>query len=59
MKKLFEKIFKKESPFNYTIADYPPVKRSSLRTDITVTEYQLEQLPDADEMEIDRIYQNS
>jgi hypothetical protein len=60
MKSLIERLFKKESPINYTIADYQPVKIKSLKTN-TVTEYQIEieQLPETDEMDIDRIYQNS
>lgn len=58
MKKLFEKIFKKEPPFNYIIADYQPVRINSLKTDVSVTEYQVDLLPDADEMDIDKIYQS-
>lgn len=64
MKRLFERLFKKEPQFSYTIADYAPVKTSRLRTDVTVsqyqvTEYQLESANDKDEMDIDKIYQNS
>jgi hypothetical protein len=58
MKNLFEKLFKKEPEFSYTIADYTPVK-NRLRTDVTVTEYQVDQAAEHDEMEIDKIYQNS
>lgn len=58
MKTLFERFFKKEPNFSYTIAEYLPVK-NRLRTEVTVTEYQIEQANDHDEMEIDKIYQNS
>ena len=59
MKSLFEKLFKKEPQVNYVIADYQPVRTSKLRTDVTVTEYQLESATEKDEMDIDKIYQNS
>lgn len=58
MKSLIERLLKKESPVNYTIADYQPVKIKSLETN-PIAEYQIEQLPETDEMDIDRIYQNS
>ncbi len=59
MKSLLERLFKKEPQYNYTIADYQPVKINSLKTDVAVTDYPLEQLPEADEMDIDKIYQNT
>ena len=59
MKSLFERLFKKEPEFSYTIADYQPVKSNRLRTDITITEYQLDAVAEKDEMDIDKIYQNS
>jgi hypothetical protein len=59
MKSLFEKLFKKEPQFSYTIADYQPVRTNRLRTDVTVTEYQLDSATEKDEMDIDKIYQNS
>jgi hypothetical protein len=59
MKSLFERFFKKEPDFSYTIADYQPVKNSRLRTDVTVTEYQVDLAADKDEMAIDKIYQSS
>jgi hypothetical protein len=59
MKSLLERLFKKEPQYNYTIADYQPVKINSFKTDIVATEYQVEPLPEADEMDIDKIYQNS
>lgn len=59
MKSLLERLFKKEPQYDYTIADYQPVKINSLKTDVAVTDYQLEPLPEVDEMDIDKIYQNS
>ena len=59
MKSLFERLFKKESQFSYVIADYQPVKTNRLRTDVTITEYQLDSVAEKDEMDIDKIYQNS
>ena len=59
MKSLFERLFKKEPQFSYTIADYQPVRTNRLRTDVTVTEYQLDSATEKDEMDIDKIYQNS
>lgn len=59
MKSLFERLFKKESQFSYIIAEYQPVKTNRLRTDVTITEYQLDAVAEKDEMDIDKIYQNS
>ena len=59
MKSLFKRLFKKEPQFSYTIADYLPVRTNRLRTDVTVTEYQLDSATEKDEMDIDKIYQNS
>ena len=59
MKSLFKRLFKKEPQFSYTIADYQPVRTNRLRTDVTVTEYQLDSATEKDEMDIDKIYQNS
>ena len=59
MKSLFKRLFKKEPQFSYTIADYQPVRTTRLKTDITVTEYQLDSATEKDEMDIDKIYQNS
>lgn len=63
MKRLFERFFKKEPQFSYTIADYQPVKINRLRTDVTImeypaTEYQFDKTVEKDEMDIDKIYQN-
>ena len=64
MKSLFERFFKKEPEFSYTIADYQPVKINRLRTDVTVMEYAATEYPfnkpvEKDDMDIDKIYQNS
>jgi hypothetical protein len=58
MKSLFERLFKKEPQFSYTIADYQPIKTNRLRTDVTVTEYQVGSATEKDEMDIDKIYQS-
>ncbi len=58
MKSLFERFFKKEPDFSYTIADYQPIK-NRLRTEVAVTEYQVDLVVDKDDMDIDKIYQNS
>jgi hypothetical protein len=59
MKNLFERLFKKEPEFSYTIADYQPVRTSRLQTDVAITEYQLDAPTEKDDMDIDKIYQNS
>jgi hypothetical protein len=59
MKSLLEKLFKKEPQFSYTIADYQPVSRGRARTGVKATEYQLKLVTEKDEMDIDKIYQNS
>ena len=59
MKSLFEKLFKKQPEFSYTVAEYMPMKTNRLRRDVTVTEYQVERPSEVDEMAIDKIYQNS
>ncbi len=59
MKNLFEKFFKKEPQFNYIIAEYQPIKTNSFDTVVKVSEYDVDESADSDEMEIDRIYQRS
>ncbi len=59
MKSLFQRFFKKESPYNYTIAHYPPVRTDRLPTDAAFTEYQLGVSAEKDEMDIDKIYQST
>lgn len=59
MKSLFEKFFKKEPQFNYIIAEYQPMRTSSLESMMDITAPDNEDAADHDEMEIDRIYQSS
>ncbi len=56
MKNLFEKLFKKEPEFSYTIAEYMPIKVNKRRADNAATEYDLNSQADTDEMQIDKIY---
>ena len=56
MIKLFERIFKKEPAFSYTIAEYTPVKIDRMRSGVSVTEYDQYEVEELDEMEIDNIY---
>lgn len=57
MKKLWNKLFKIEPQYNYTIADYQPIKINGTETKVKVTEYEVEARLSRDEMEIDNIYQ--
>jgi hypothetical protein len=59
MKSIFEKLFKRQPEFSYTVAEYMPVKTNRLHRDVTVTEYQVDRPSETDEMVIDKIYQNS
>jgi hypothetical protein len=59
MKSLFEKLFRKEPQFNYIIAEYQPLTTSSLDSMMDITAPGNEYATEHDEMEIDRIYQNS
>ena len=59
MKKLWNKLFKTSQPYNYTIADYSPIKINSLETQVNVTEYDYSQLVETDDMQIDKIYQRN
>lgn len=61
MKRLFDKIFKKEPQFSYTIAEYLPDRTGAHRIkpakmDITIAEYDIKEPVEKDEMEIDKIY---
>jgi hypothetical protein len=58
MKKLWSKLFKSEPQFSYTIADYQPIKINSLETKVKITEYAVNESLRADEMQIDKLYQN-
>ena len=57
MKKLWNKLFKTQQPYNYTIADYIPIKLNTLETKVNVTEYQIDERMHRDEMDIDHIYE--
>ena len=61
MKKLFERLFKKEPEFDYIIAEYQPVKIDRTRMSANLTEYEAYQPQGQDEiqdeMQIDKIYQ--
>jgi hypothetical protein len=59
VKSLIEKLFKKEPQFNYIIAEYQPVRIDSLRTGVNVTEYEIGEPANSDEMEIDNLYQRA
>ncbi len=59
MKSLFAKFFKKEQEFSYTIADYQPLRTNRVKTDVSITEYQADLAAEKDDMDIDKIYQNS
>ena len=53
---LFARLFKKEPVFNYTIAEYQPIKVDRMRLDVSVTEHETDQSEELDEMQIDNIY---
>ena len=57
MKNLFDKFFKKEPQFNYTIAEYLPSKIKAPIRDLGITEFDINEIEERDEMEIDNIYQ--
>ena len=53
---LFARLFKKEPVFNYTIAEYQPIKVDRMRLDVSVTEHAIDQPEELSEMELDDIY---
>ena len=53
---LFARLFKKEPVFNYTIAEYQPIKVDRMRLDVNVTEHETNQSEELSEMELDDIY---
>ena len=57
MKKLWNKLFKTQPQYNYTIADYQPVKINSRETIVKVTEYEVDARLLSDEMDIDHLYE--
>ncbi len=58
MKKLWNKLFKSKQQFSYTMADYQPIKINSLETKVKVTEYEVGERLQKDDMQIDNLYQN-
>jgi hypothetical protein len=59
MKKLFEKLFKKEPPPNYVMAEFAPIKVNHVKAGTKVTEYEDGKPVAHDEMDIDRIHQRN
>ncbi len=62
MKKLFEKIFKKETDLNYILPEYQPAKVDLINSHVANTDYYLAedaQARDADEMQIDNLYRSA
>jgi hypothetical protein len=59
MKNLLKKIFKIETPVNYIIAEYKPIKKNSRITDVEITEYEPAPASNQDEMAIDKIYEKN
>ena len=57
MKRLFDKIFKKEPQFNYIIAEYQPIKSDKPIARANVVEDDVAVPENSDEMDIDKIYQ--
>jgi hypothetical protein len=57
MKKLFERLFKKEPEIDYIIAAYQPIKTDRMHSSVNVTEYEIVKPQESDEMQIDKIYQ--
>ena len=59
MKKLFERLFKKEPEFDYIIAEYQPIKVKRSRSDFSLNEFDPSRIEDSDDMQIDKIYQRN
>ena len=64
MKKLFNRLFKKQTEFSYIIAEYQPVKVNKARADFSLDEFEMDKAnavdaTQADEMQIDKIYQRN
>lgn len=59
MKNLLDKIFKKEPQFNYIIAEYQPSRASLSKDEFTISEYDIDEALNYDEMDIDKIYQST
>ena len=58
MKKLFERLFKKEPEFDYIIAEYQPIKVNRTRSEFNLNEFDTIN-EDSDDMQIDKIYQRN
>jgi len=59
MKSLLHIIFKKEAKLNETIAEYAPISDYSFDFSIeNTTEYALEAMSEADDMQIDKMYRS-
>lgn len=56
MKRLFEKIFKKDPDLKYIITEYHPGEIDLFSQDIKSAEYDENELTEIDEMQIDKIY---
>ncbi|MDP3087164.1 MAG: hypothetical protein Q8M99_03075 [Methylotenera sp.] len=56
MKNLFDKIFKKEPQLNYIIPEYQPLEANSFNPANKTTEYDVDELEEVDEMQIDKMY---
>ena len=59
MKKLFERLFKKEAEFNYIIAEYQPNKLNRMHSHFNSNEFEALHQDESDEMQIDKIYQRN
>ena len=59
MKKLFERLFKKEPEFDYIIAEYQPIKANRMRSEFNLNEFDATKSEESDDMQIDKIYQRN
>ena len=59
MKKLFERLFKKQPEFDYIIAEYQPIKVNRSRSEFSLNEFDSSRMEDSDDMQIDKIYQRN
>lgn len=59
MKKLFERLFKKEPEFDYIIAEYQPTKFNRMQSPFNLNEFDVSNQDESDDMQIDKIYQRN
>lgn len=59
MKNLFNRIFKKEVPIDYIIAEYQPIKIVPPKDNYMNAEYDIDERAYSDEMEIDNIHRSN